>query len=337
MISQLTYEQIIEKIKKEKGLSEGDITSRVNDKLSKLSDLISRHGAVHIVANELGVSVFEDYSGKDFKIEELREGMRNIAFNCKLSRIDAIRSFNKNGRAGRVANLIVGDDTQALRVVVWEGVLIDEISKGLIPSGTILHVNGGVVRQNNGRKEVHLGKGAKLEVSPKNISFVKVVEEEERAVVNKKIIELMDNDMNVGITGTIIQVFEPRFYESCSSCGKKVEVKEGKSYCNVHGFNGSAFVPILNLYFDDGTDNIRVTCFRENVDKVLGMTKDEVKLLKDDVNAFERIKNDINGKQFTFFGKVQKNEMFGRKEFMVNGVKEVDPVVLIREIEVRVP
>ncbi len=336
MISQLTYEQIVEKIKKEKGLNEGEINSKVSEKLAKLSDLISKHGALHIIANELGVSVFEDYSGKDFKIEELREGMRNIAFNCKLLKIDAIRSYNKNGREGKVANLITGDDTQAIRVVVWDETLIDGISNGSMPSGSILHVSGGMIRQNNGRKEVHLGRGAKLDLNPKNVKFDNVVEQEVSNVLNKKIIELMDNDINVKISGTIVQVFEPRFYESCGNCAKKVEIKEGKSFCNTHGFVKGELVPILNFYFDDGTDNIKATCFRDNVGRLLGKNTDEVKLLKDNFSAFESIKNDVNGKQFALIGKVQKNEMFGRKEFIINGVQEVNPTILIKEIEVKV-
>ena len=143
----------------------------------------------------------------------------------------------------------------------------------------------------------------------------------------------MENDFNIAITGTVVQVFEPRFYESCSNCSKKVEVREGKSFCGVHGLVSGEFVPILNMYFDDGTDNIKVTCFRDNAAKVLGKGRDEVKLLKDNVNAFESLKSEVAGKQFTFVGKVQKNEMFGRKEFVVNEVKEVDPSLLIKEIE----
>ncbi len=334
MISQLTYEQIVEKIRKEKGLSEVEINSRVNDKLSKLSDLISRNGALHIIANELGVGVFEDYSGKDFKIEELREGMRNISFNCKLLKIDAIRSYNKNGRSGRVANLIVGDDTQATRLVIWDEAIIEDVAKGLVPSGSILHVSGGGTRQNNGKKEVHLGKGAKIDLNPKGVKFGNVVEQEESIVIKKKIVELMENDSNVSITGTVVQVFEPRFYESCSNCNKKVELKEGRSFCSMHGFVSGTFVPILNVYFDDGTENIRATAFRENAARVLGLGIDETKLLKDDLNGFEKIKNEVNGKQFTFIGKVQMNDMFKRKEFTINAVQEIDPALLVKEIDV---
>ena len=102
----------------------------------------------------------------------------------------------------------------------------------------------------------------------------------------------------------------------------------------MHGFVSGTFVPILNVYFDDGTENIRATAFRENAARVLGLGIDETKLLKDDLNGFEKIKNEVNGKQFTFIGKVQMNDMFKRKEFTINAVQEIDPALLVKEIDV---
>ena len=54
---QLSYNDIITKIKTEKGLSEDEIKDRIKDKLNRLTDLVSKEGAAHIVANELGVNL----------------------------------------------------------------------------------------------------------------------------------------------------------------------------------------------------------------------------------------------------------------------------------------
>ena len=43
------YEDIIARIKEEKGLSDGEIEVKVKQKLEQLSDLISKQGAAHIV------------------------------------------------------------------------------------------------------------------------------------------------------------------------------------------------------------------------------------------------------------------------------------------------
>ena len=56
----LTYEQIIEKIQEEKGLSKEEIGKRIEEKVKDLSDLISKEGAAHILAHELGLKVFHE-------------------------------------------------------------------------------------------------------------------------------------------------------------------------------------------------------------------------------------------------------------------------------------
>ena len=59
----LPLEEIIYKIKEKTSLSDHDINQKIDDKLVQLSGLISRHGAAHIIANELGVNLFEAVTG----------------------------------------------------------------------------------------------------------------------------------------------------------------------------------------------------------------------------------------------------------------------------------
>ena len=56
--------QIIEKIKEKSALTEEEINSRIKQKMEQLSGLISEEGAAHIIANELGIKLFEAVSGK---------------------------------------------------------------------------------------------------------------------------------------------------------------------------------------------------------------------------------------------------------------------------------
>ena len=65
---QLSYNEIINKIKTEKGLSEEEIKDKVKEKLNRLTDLVSKEGAAHIVANELGVKLFDSLSRREIKI-----------------------------------------------------------------------------------------------------------------------------------------------------------------------------------------------------------------------------------------------------------------------------
>ena len=67
----LSYEEILGKIVEEKGVSKEEVDEKVNAKMEKLSGLISKEGAVHIIANEYGVKVFFDLDKKKFKINGL--------------------------------------------------------------------------------------------------------------------------------------------------------------------------------------------------------------------------------------------------------------------------
>jgi hypothetical protein len=71
---------------------------------------------------------------------------------------------------------------------------------------------------------------------------------------------------------------------------------------------------------DDGTGNIRAVFFRENALNLIGMKMDEV-LEKGD-SFFGDI--DVLGKEFMISGRVRRNRMFDRLEFVANNVREVD-------------
>jgi hypothetical protein len=50
---------IIEKITEQTDLKEEEVQNKINSKLEQLSGLISKEGAAHIVANELGVKLMQ--------------------------------------------------------------------------------------------------------------------------------------------------------------------------------------------------------------------------------------------------------------------------------------
>ena len=72
------YEQIVDKIIKEKGISKEEIDGKVNEKVKQLSDLISKEGAAHIIANQLGVKLFDETFRKKWEIKDVIAGMNNV-------------------------------------------------------------------------------------------------------------------------------------------------------------------------------------------------------------------------------------------------------------------
>lgn len=317
----LTYEDIVEIIKKEKGLSNEDIETKVKEKLTKLSDLISKEGAAHIIANELGINLF-DSSVVKLKINKVLPGMRSVNILGKVVKFYGVNEFKKEDREGKVANMLFGDETGSLRLVIWDTALISKFENEEIKEGNVIRIKNGYVKQNNGFKEIHLGAQGEISLEDAEIEV-----SESSDYIKKEIKDLEAGTSNVGVFGTIVQVFEPRFFDACPDCGKKV--LENK--CEKHGDVVGKRVPILNLFFDDGTGNIRSVAFREQVYRLTGMKEEE---LNDSPEVFEKIKEVLLGKQLVLVGRVTKNEMFDRMEFMVQKVLDVKPEDVVKEVEV---
>ncbi len=327
MAFRLGYEEIVSKIIEQKGLSKEEIEKRVNVKLKLLGDLISRQGAVHIVANELSVNVFES-TPRELKIDRIVPGLNSISINVKILSLPDRREFKTEKRQGVVSNMLVGDEGGVARLVVWDTNLIDKLSS--VNEGDILSIKNAYSKDNNGFCELHLGTRSEVLLNPKDVIISEVSNNRVRNILRKNISELKENDTSE-IIGTLVQLFEPRFYNSCPTCNKKVEVSEQQTRCSTHGVVEPRETPILNFFFDDGTDNIRVVCFRENVYSLL--SKSDIETIREQPSMFDSIKENVMGKQLVIRGRVTKNSMFDRLEFSANSISELNPNVLVEELE----
>ncbi len=325
----LSYEQIVEKIKDKANISEEEINSKVNDKLDKLSNLISKEGAAHIVANEMGVKVFEAPKGGRIKIKELEPMQRNIEVLGKVQKHYGVREFKTDTREGKVGSFLIGDDTGLTRITVWDEPLMPDVEK--VKENDIVLVKGAYVKENNGYKEVHLGSGAQIFINPPGESVENVVQVGQKPeAAEKQINDLSERDFAT-VMGTVVQLFEPRFYEACPECGKKVNPDTGE--CNQHGKVEKQLMPVVNIIFDDGTDNIRVVAFRQQADSLLNLDRQKLIALKDNFSAFDELRSKILGKQMKITGKVVKNQMFEKLEMIANNIEEVDSKQVLNELK----
>ena len=306
----MPYNDILEKIQEKSGLSEQEIKEKIDGKLKQLSGLISKEGAAHIVANELGVKLFSALGGK-LQIKNILSGMRSVEVVGKITRVFELREFNSKGRSGKVASFIIGDETGTIRVVMW-GDQADNIAK--LKENMIIRIANGYVRENQNGKEIHLNNMGKLIINPEGETIGEV--KETSSGKRKKINELNENDSNVEILGTIVQVFDPRFFEICPECGKRAKLKEDAFFCDAHGKVQQNYSFVLNVFLDDGTDNIRVVCFRNQALKLLNKTQEQMIEYKDNPEKFEEMKTELLGNIVKFVGKTTKNDMFDRLEFI---------------------
>ena len=313
----IPYEEIILKINENTKMTVSEIEDRIDKKLKHLSGLISKEGAAHIVANELGVKIFEPLSGR-LQIKNILTGMRDVETVGKVLQVYELREFSNETKSGKVASMIIGDETGTIRIVMW-GSQADNVAN--IGQGFITKILGGYVRENNRRKEIHLNDRSQLIINPKDETIGDVSVELKQGN-RKEIKELKEIDNDVELLGTIVQVFDLRFYEICPKCGRRVKQDVDFLVCSEHGNVIPAYSYVLNAVLDDGTETIRCVFFRTQLERLLKMNQEQLLRFRNEPAEFEAKKNDLLGTIIKLNGRVNNNSMFNRLEFIA---QQVDP------------
>ena len=319
---------IISKIKTATNISEAEINQKIEDKLKQLSGLISREGAAHIIANELGVKIFEQTIGK-LQIKNILAGMRNVETLGKIQRLYELREFQTETRSGKVASMQIADETGSIRVVMW-GAQADNIKK--LKQGDIIKIDSAYVRENQGNKEIHLNDRSNLIINPEGETIDNV---KEFTSERRQIKDLQEGMESIELLGTIVQVFDPKFFEICPNCGKRARPQEDQTFaCNEHGTVTPDYSYVMNLFLDDGSENIRCNFFRTQMERLLQKTHEDILKYKDSPQDFESIKTELLGNQVKLIGRVNKNQMFDRIEFTAQLVfLNPDPEQEIKKLE----
>ncbi len=309
------YERILNRISKSSGLDKEEVERRVEAKRAKLSGLISHEGAAQIIAAELGVN----FDNERLKINELLPGMKKVNVVGKVINLFPVRTFVRNGKEGKVANLIIADETSNMKLVLWDVNHIELIEKGKIDKGSVIEAINGGVRDN----EIHLGSFSELKLSDKNLEDKDI--KKEKVYKERKIFDFKISS-NIKARAFIVQVFEPRFFTVCPECKRKV-VSEGENFvCSEHGKVTGEKRAVMNVILDDGSETIRSVIFHDKL-KDLGITDLE------NQETLSKQKQELLGKEMFFFGAVRNNNYFNNLEFIIDKAEEVNLDELLQELE----
>jgi replication factor A1 len=308
------YDLLIERISRSSNLAKEEIEKKVEAKKAKLSGLISREGAAQIIAAELGIS-FED---QDLKISELLPGMRKVNVVGKIIELFPVREFEKNGKSGKVASFVLADETGNCRIVLWDVNHIALIEKNEIGKDSVVEIKNASMRNS----EIHLSSFSTFEKSEQVME--KVQTEKQAAKVGLK--DLIAGQ-EIQFRGIVVSMYPARFYNVCPECNKKATAEGEEFICGEHGKITPTKKAILNMVMDDGTENIRMTIFSNQI-KQLIPEKD-----LEDVAKQEQFKAELLGSELKIIGRVNKNQLFGNLEIVANNIEKIDVEKLIEELE----
>lgn len=308
------YEALVERIVISASLPKEEVERKIEARKAKLSGLISREGAAQIIAAELGVT----FDNVQLKISELMPGMRKANFVGKVINVFPVREFERNGRPGKVANLIVADATGNLRVVLWDTNHIALIESGEIKQDSVIEIVNASMREG----EAHLSGFSEIKLSTKEIGEVLTARQ-----TQEKVLTELQAGQNVRVRGIVVQLFNPRFFNVCPECGKKVVAEVDGSVCQEHGKVQPKERALMNFVLDDGTENIRAVLFSEQIGKLI--PEEDLKDL-DKMNIF---REDFMGTEYWLSGSVRKNQLFNNIEIIGSDLEKVDPTKIIETLE----
>ncbi len=327
----IPYERIIETVQQKTGIAKEELEAKIDAKLKQLSGLISRQGAAHIIANELGVKLVDQVSGR-LKIGNILSGMRDVETEGSVVRVFEQRTFETERGPGKVASFLLGDDTGMVRVVLWN----DQAEKiSTLGQNMTVKVVGGYTRgrpdqAGKERVEVHLNDRSKLIVTGE----APAGQDAGQRFSRKKIRDISEADELVEVLGTVYQVFDPRFFEICPQCGRRARAHDSSFACDTHGQVTPDYSYVLNLFLDDGTSTIRLVCFREQALRLLNTKNEDFLKFRQSPESFETVKNDLLGQIIKVMGRTTKNDLFDRLELIAQLVyPNPDPQEELERIE----
>ncbi len=313
----MPFEDILAKIKTSSGLTDAEIEAKIKAKCDQLSGLVSKEGAAHIIANEYGIKLFDKISGK-VTLKEVLPGMRDLEVAGKIAQVFPVREFQKENGTGKVGNFTIVDTTGVMRIVCW-GEQANLVTT--LQPNTIVLIKGTYAKENQGKAELHCNDRTVIELNPPGVDIpveVGLVQptSQRAPAVRKSVKELVEGQENVEIMGAVVQLYDPRFWEACPSCNKRAKAQAGGYVCDEHGAVTPDYSYVLNCFLDDGSENIRVVFFKNQAQRLTGKNHSQFLAIKDNPLEFESVKHELLGQMVKIVGKVQKNIMFDRLEFV---------------------
>ena len=232
----------------------------------------------------------------------------------KIIQMFPVREFKKENREGKIGSFILADNTGNVRTVLWDTNHIKLIESGDIKQEDVVEINNGNMRES----ELHLTGFSDIKKSSEILDNVKVEREFKSAKLNEiKIGQALKT------RAFIVQAFEPRFFEVCPECSKRIVLGIDGGSCEEHGRVLPVRRAILNLVLDDGNDSIRAVLFSEQIEK-LGVDVDK--------NFLEARENFLGNEMF-FSGTIRQNKLFNNTELFVSEIEKIEIGDLVNELE----
>jgi len=214
----LSLDEVIERMLAARpDLTREEVERLIRERASR-AGAISMLSAALEVARELGVEINAGFE-QGIPINHLVSGLSDVTVTGRVMRIWRVRKFKRrDGSEGKMASLVIADDTGEVRVVLWDD-KAELVEAGVLEVGQVIRIAHGYTREGlGGRIELHVGARGVIQISPPG------VEEDEFPSPFPEPVEISSLRPGMGVAsveGFISAMREPRtFRRSDGSEGK---------------------------------------------------------------------------------------------------------------------
>lgn len=244
-----TKEEMILRILQERpDLTREVIEKNINKKKKATDNFLTDEGAAYMFANDLGIDLSsEGVLSTKITIKDLIVGAYDVTITGKVLAVYPVRTFRRsNGSEGKVARIVISDETGIVNVVLWDE--RTEIVESKVSKSDVIRVNHGYVKTGlNGKPEINVGyKGSVITLSPSfssNVAF-KIKE------VYNKIREIKIERAYINLIGVLEKVSVTSFFRR----------KDGGKGKVVRARVADETGRVVAVFWEEKTDLIQEAC-----------------------------------------------------------------------------
>ena len=303
-------------------ISKEDFTREVEEKVEQMSGLCDVRTAAMLVAHDHGAS--DTGENQLQKISGITPNSGNVKFIAKIMSVFPAREFNRNdGTVGRVANIIVADETGSIRLTLWDD-RADLAKTGEIQVGQNYQI-AGYVKEGYSGIEVNIGN---------NGVFCETDEKVEARIDSKKIEDIKNGMGDLNIRGRILDISDIRtFNKKDGTAGKVANIMIGDESGKIRVTLWDETADLTKeLQIDDSVEIIngyaRENNFNQQVEMQVG-NRSTIRKIEDEVEFkedFTSISDIVPGESYSISGLVSglgEIREFDRDDGTVNMVSNI--------------
>lgn len=252
----MSTEKIIEQIlSRRPEISRKEILEKLEMEKRKTGGFISDAVLLRMIAAEFSVEIPQDVAlTPTLSIVDLILSLNDVTLIGRVVAVFPPKAF-KGVKSGKVASLLVADQSGILQVVLWDD-KTSLIESGEIKVGQVIRFSHGYTREDwSGRVELHIGEKSEIEINPRD------VEAKDYPTIGKFTIKIGEitrahKTKRVSVKGAVKELFS-------ASTFKRQDSSSGK---------------VMRFVLVDETGEIPVVVWNEKANELEKVIKKDVKL-----------------------------------------------------------